>query len=667
MKTKVFFSFVLLSVLLVSCKREPQPIKVTGITLSSSSLSLTEGETADLTATISPKNANNQTVIWSSSNGSVASVSNGRVSALSPGSTTITAKSDDGGFTASCAVTVASRVIAVTSVSLSKTELTLVEGDSETITATVLPDNATDKTVTWSSSDTAVATVDGGKITAIKEGTATITAKAGDKTAICIITIEKKVIPVESVKLDKSELELYEGEFMTLIATVKPDDATDKTVAWSSSDASIATVENGLVIAVKEGSATITAKAGEQTAECVVIVRFDDTKYIRFADQKVKEKLLASFDKDGDGELSYVEAKEVNSSIDIMNAFTGNRDYESFDEFQFFTGIMDVVDNMFKDWSKMVSITLPESIVTIGTSAFGSCSSLKKIIIQEGILSIGDTAFQSCTSLEYIPLPRSLRHFGKGAFWNCRSLKSIDIPEQQNTIGVMTFSGCSSLESVYFRGGITAINMNAFSSCEALSEIELPSDIRQIWDYAFSNCSSLKNIVVNNASLIGKCAFMNCSSLERISIVAENPSPSGFGTGKVDSEAFKNCTNLVEAIISTDVIGAQAFMGCISLERVTLLGSDNLYNIGELSFANCSRLESITLPGSLKFIGQYAFKNCSSLAEAILKPTIPPGSDGKMFDGADFCTIFVPREAIGDYKVADHWRDYADRIQAFTE
>ena len=185
MKTKSFFCCAILSIVIVSCVKEPQPIRVSSITLNSSSLELVEGESADLVATISPKDADNQTVIWSSTNGSVASVSNGKITALAPGSTTITAKSDDGGFTASCSVTVVAKIINVSSLSLSIAELTLTEGDSETIIATVKPDDATDKTVTWSTSDESIATVDGGKITAIKEGTATITATANGKKASC--------------------------------------------------------------------------------------------------------------------------------------------------------------------------------------------------------------------------------------------------------------------------------------------------------------------------------------------------------------------------------------------------------------------------------------------------------------------------------------------------
>ena len=93
----------------------------------------------------------------------------------------------------------------------------MTEGDTQTLSATVKPDDATDKTVTWSSSNTAVATVDGGKVTAVAPGTATITAKAGDKTATCAVTVEKKVVPVTSVSLDRTTLTMTEGDTQTLL------------------------------------------------------------------------------------------------------------------------------------------------------------------------------------------------------------------------------------------------------------------------------------------------------------------------------------------------------------------------------------------------------------------------------------------------------------------
>ena len=245
-------------------------IAVTKVALDKTTLSLTEGGTATLTATVSPTNATNKTVTWTSSDKSIATVENGKVTAVKAGTATITAKAGD--KTATCTVTVAAKVIAVTKVALDKTTLSLTEGGTATLTATVSPTNATNKTVTWTSSDKSIATVENGKVTAVKAGTATITAKAGDKTATCTVTVAAKVIAVTKVALDKTTLSLTEGDTATLTATVSPTNATNKTVTWTSNDKSIATVENGKVTAVKAGTATITAKAGDKTATCTVMV-----------------------------------------------------------------------------------------------------------------------------------------------------------------------------------------------------------------------------------------------------------------------------------------------------------------------------------------------------------------------------------------------------------
>ena len=180
-----------------------------------------------------------------------------------------------GGATSVGNVTIKAAPVAVSSITLDKTTLALVAGGSDTLTATVVPENATEKTVTWSSSDATVATVDQtGKVTAVKGGTATITAAAGGKSATCAVTVTQ---PVTGVTLDKASAELVLGgtdaqKTVTLTATVSPENATDKTVTWTSSDAAVATVDNGVVTAVKAGTATITAKAGDKTATCAISV-----------------------------------------------------------------------------------------------------------------------------------------------------------------------------------------------------------------------------------------------------------------------------------------------------------------------------------------------------------------------------------------------------------
>ena len=271
-------SLILLAIL--SCQKESETVSVTNITLSSESISLVEGDSETLTATVSPSNATNKKVIWTSTDGSIASVDNGRVTALKPGNTTIKAKSDDGGKTATCQVTVKAKVYNVESVSLDKTNITLTEGDSETLTATVYPDNSTNKNVSWKSSNTSVATVNNGVVTALKAGTATITVTTedGGKTATCQVTVNARIYNVESVSLDKTNITLTEGDSETLTATVYPDNATNKNVSWKSSNTSVATVNNGVVTAIKAGTATITVTTedGRKTASCQVIVDAKD-------------------------------------------------------------------------------------------------------------------------------------------------------------------------------------------------------------------------------------------------------------------------------------------------------------------------------------------------------------------------------------------------------
>ena len=171
-------------------------------------------------------------------------------------------------------------IIVVENLTLDKTTLEMTLGDDPvTLTTTITPENATEKTLIWSSSDEKVATVDeNGKVSAVAEGTATITVKTkdGEKTATCEVTVKTKVVAVTDVTLDKSSLELTEGDSEFLTATVAPDNASNKSVTWESDKTSVATVdENGKVTAIGAGTATITVKTkdGEKTATCEVTVK----------------------------------------------------------------------------------------------------------------------------------------------------------------------------------------------------------------------------------------------------------------------------------------------------------------------------------------------------------------------------------------------------------
>ena len=161
--------------------------------------------------------------------------------------------------------------VPATGVTLSETALSLRPTEKATLTAAVAPENTTD-TLVWTSSNDAVATVKDGVVTAKSEGTATITAACGSAKAECAVTVLSP-IPATGVTLDKTALKLYEGDAAKLTATVEPENTTDKTIVWTSSDKTIATVKDGTVTAVKAGTATITAACGEAKATCAVTVK----------------------------------------------------------------------------------------------------------------------------------------------------------------------------------------------------------------------------------------------------------------------------------------------------------------------------------------------------------------------------------------------------------
>ena len=260
-----------------SCKVTVEPTKVTSITLSKNTASLHVGETVTLTATVKPDDATDKTVTWKSSNDAVATVDNGKVTAVALGEATITATTADGtNLTATCAITV--NPIKAASITLSQTTAELFPGDKITLTATVLPENATDKRVTWMSSNSSIATVsEEGIVTAVAVGETTITAKTADGTnltATCAVKVNP--IKVSSITLSQTTATLYPTDQLQLTATVLPDNATNKGIEWESSNTAVATVSEGIVVAVAPGEAVITVRTTDGSnlsATCAVTVK----------------------------------------------------------------------------------------------------------------------------------------------------------------------------------------------------------------------------------------------------------------------------------------------------------------------------------------------------------------------------------------------------------
>ena len=249
--------------------------KPVDISLDASSLSMKVGEDKTLTATV--ENAEDASVTWTSDNEAVATVASGKVHAVGAGTTVIKAQSNaDTSKTAGCTVTVTQNEENIT-ITLDATSLSMKEGEEKTITATVT--GTSDTSVTWSSSDSAVATIDSsGKIKALKKGEATITATSkasSGKTATCKVSVAAK--DELKITLDATTLAMKVGEEKTLKESVTG--TSDTSVEWKSSDSAIVSVDKGKVKALKKGEATITVTLKvdtTKTATCKVTVSDKD-------------------------------------------------------------------------------------------------------------------------------------------------------------------------------------------------------------------------------------------------------------------------------------------------------------------------------------------------------------------------------------------------------
>lgn len=257
---------------------EPATISVESVSLNFTNYTLKVRDTLQLKASVYPLNATNKAVSFKRASGrSFINLSEGGlVTAVKPGKAIVRVVTEDGSKTATCTISVLETYIPVESVSLSETSVSVKQGQTVSVSATVLPADAQNKNVTWSSSDTSVATVSNGVITGKKAGSsATITATTEDLglTASCVVTVTEPV-HATSVSLNENKHTVSEGSSFTLTPTVLPSDAYDKSVTWTSSNTSVATVSNGTVKGVKAGTSTITAKTvdGGLTASCVVTV-----------------------------------------------------------------------------------------------------------------------------------------------------------------------------------------------------------------------------------------------------------------------------------------------------------------------------------------------------------------------------------------------------------
>jgi len=311
-------------------------VHVTGVTLDKSSISsLKVNQKQTLIATVNPPNATDQVLNWSTSNSNVVEVEqDGKVTAIAAGTATITATARDNGIKATCTVTV---LQSPTGISLNKSSIPkLIKGSKETLTATVIPSNAADKSVTWSSDKPSIAEVSSsGVVTAKASGMATITVTTvdGGKTATCTVNVHD---PVTNITLTPSSATIIKGKTETLTAIIDPNTASDQTVDWISSNPTVAEVSSsGVVTANAVGTTTITVTAndktnGTKTATCTVTVAQD----FSVTDQTTWNNALTTIKSNGSGTSGapkkYIITVSGNASVNgsTANSFGSVTDIE---------------------------------------------------------------------------------------------------------------------------------------------------------------------------------------------------------------------------------------------------------------------------------------------------------------------------------------------------
>ena len=361
--------------------------------------------------------------------------------------------------------------------------------------------------------------------------------------------------------------------------------------------------------------------------------------------------------------------------------------------------VTSIGDYAFNGCSSLTSITIPNHITNIQSNPFLSCSSLATIVVESGnpiydsrdncnaiIQTTTNTLIAGCQNTT---MPESVTSIGNSAFYRCSSLTSITIPEGVTSIEPFTFYGCSSLTSINIPENVTSIGENAFDGCSSLTSINIPENVTSIGDGAFWGCSSLNAIYCyivtpiqitpstfgnsyNKAILYVPCESLDAYLADKVWERFGNIQCIGDEIPKVGNSIYYTSSdgNIVNPY-KTDGFDAKIISNTYENGRGTITFDGLVGSIGDSAFYSCHRLTSITIPKYVDKIGAYAFYECSLLYSITCLETTPPSaldsSRPKQYSFQNYdATVYVPCEALEAYKEHRVWSKFAD-IQCIEE
>lgn len=364
------------------------------------------------------------------------------------------------------------------------------------------------------------------------------------------------------------------------------------------------------------------------------------------------------------------------TDVKIPDKLTSIEEYtfyncRSLKEFTIPNTVTNIGNYAFYQCLELTSITIPNNVTSIGNSAFGCCSSLTSIVVEnnnpvydsrENCNGIVDKRSNKLIlACKNTVIPESVTSIGYSAFRGCSKMTDITIPNNVISIEDWAFDMCHSLTNITIPNSVTSIGNYVFYNCNSLTEITIPNSVTSIGDYTFLYCSSLNQITIpNSVKSIGTGPFMGCNSLTSINVENGNP----IYDSREDCNAIiETATNtLIQGCITTVIpisvtaIGNDAFSVCSDLKEIVIPNS--ITSIGNNAFDYCTSLTEITIPSNVTNIGNEAFWDCSSLIKVYVKATTPPIITSDTFKNCrSDLKIYVPAASLEAYKTESYWKD----------